>query len=159
MTQATLAARSGIARPNVVAYENERREPLFHNAVALLEAAGATVAIEPPVSWRWSEGLRPYALPSRLWRLDPNVALRQIQMGQNLWWSGPPRTLDLSRRAERLRAYEIVLREGSPADIEGTVDGVLLCEAWPDLVLPRALRASWRDLIAAADPAVHTPAA
>ena len=37
--------------------------------------------------------------------------------------------------AARPRAYEIVLREGTPSD-EGVVDGVLLCEAWPDLVLP-----------------------
>jgi len=32
----------------------------------------------------------------------------------------------------RLRAYELVLRDGAPADIESIVDGVLLCDAWPE---------------------------
>jgi transcriptional regulator with XRE-family HTH domain len=147
MTQARLGLRADVSRPNVVAYEKERREPLFRNAMALLEAAGANVTIEGPVSWSWSGGLRPYAVPSRLWRLAPADALRSLQLGNHLWWSGPPRTLDLARRDERLRAYEIVLREGSPVDIEEAVDEVLLCEAWPDLVLPRELHDAWRDLV------------
>ena len=37
--------------------------------------------------------------------------------------------------------------EGRPADMESIVDGVLLCEAWPDLVLPRALAAAWTPLV------------
>lgn len=73
-----------------------------------------------------------------------------FEPGLALWWSGPPRTFDLSERAERCRLYEIVLREGRPADIEGVVDGVLLREAWPDLVLPRGLAAAWAPLIAPA---------
>jgi transcriptional regulator with XRE-family HTH domain len=148
LTQAQLGQRAGVARPNVVAYETGRREPRFHSAVALLAAAGAEVAVEPPVVWSWTSGLRPYAVPSRLWRLDPERALRRFEPAVHLWWSGPPRTFDLSRRADRCRLYEIVLREGHPEDIESVVDGVLLCEAWPDLVLPRALRAAWSPLLA-----------
>ena len=49
-----------------------------------------------------------------------------------------------------MRAYEIVLREGTSIDIEGVVDGVLLCEAWPDLVLPATLRAAWEPLVSGA---------
>lgn len=147
LTQTALAARSGVARPNVVAYETGRREPLFHNAVALLDATGARVRVDAAVSWSWSEGLRPYAVPSRLWRLDPEIALRRLELGPHLWWSGSPRSFHLLQRDERLRAYEIVLREGSPEDIETTVDGLLLCDAWPELVLPRALRAAWEHLV------------
>ena len=44
-------------------------------------------------------------------------------------------------------AYEVVLREGTPQDIVGIVDGLLLCEAWPDLVLPAELRRPWQALI------------
>ena len=65
----------------------------------------------------------------------------------HLWWSGPPRAFDLAERNDRLRAYEIVLREGTPADIESIIDGLLLCEAWSDLVLPPGLRAAWAGLI------------
>lgn len=147
LTQAELGARAGVARPNVVAYEMGRREPRFDSAMALLGATGADVRVEPPVVWSWTNGLRPYAVPSRLWRLDPAVALRSFEPGPNLWWSGPSRRFDLAVRAERCRIYEIVLREGRPEDIESVVDGVLLCEAWPDLVVPRALVAAWSPLI------------
>ncbi len=147
LTQAELGLRAGVARPNVVAYEAGRREPRFDSAMALLDAAGAEVVVEPPVVWSWTTGMRPYAVPSRLWRLDPAVALRAFEPGPHLWWSGPSRPFDLAVRAERCRAYEIVLREGRPEDIESVVDGLLLCEAWPDLVLPRALHASWSPMI------------
>jgi hypothetical protein len=36
--------------------------------------------------------------------------------------------------------YEIVLQEGTPADILAYVDGALLVDLWEDLVLPRAVR-------------------
>ena len=64
-----------------------------------------------------------------------------------LWWSGPKRRFDLADRADRLRLYEVVLREGGPEDIESIVDGALLVDAWPDLVLPVALRAAWQPVI------------
>ncbi len=156
LTQAELGARAHVARPNVAAYEAGRREPLFESALSLLGAAGAEIVVEPPVVWSWTEGLRPYAVPSRLWRLAPEIALRRFEPGLTLWWSGAPRTFDLSQRAERGRLYEIVLREGRPADIEGVVDGLLLCEAWADLVLPRGLAAAWGPLVhfGSADPRV-----
>lgn len=147
LTQSELGERAGVARPNVTAYESGRREPLFDSAIELLEAAGAGVSITAPTVWRWSEGRRPYAVPSALWRLSPDAALGVFDPAVHVWWSGPERTFDLSVRSDRLRAYEIVLREGAPADIEGVVDGVLLCDAWPDLVLPAELRAAWRDVI------------
>lgn len=147
LTQSTLAERSGIARPNIAAYERGRREPLFDTAIKLLDAAEAHVEIEPPVAWAWTDDRRPDAVPSRLWRLAPSVCLRRFDPGPDLWWSGPRRELDLARRDDRLRAYELVLREGAPHDIEDIVDGVLLCEAWDDLTLPRGLRAAWAPLI------------
>lgn len=149
LTQVEVARRSGVARPNIVAYEHGRREPLFGTAVALLGVVGAEVRFEPPVAWVWTAGRRPYAVPSRLWRLAPGRALGQFDPAVHLWWSGPPLVFDLSLRSDRLRAYEIVLREGTPADIGSIVDELLLCEAWPDLVLPRELRSAWEPLITA----------
>lgn len=151
LTQAELGERAGMARPNVTAYESGRREPLFESALVLLAAADASVSIEAPPAWRWTGGRRPYAVPSRLWRLQPADALGVFEPAVHVWWSGPPRAFDLSVRSERLRAYEIVLREGGPSDIEAVIDGVLLCEAWPDLVLPEELRSAWADLISRDD--------
>ncbi|MCC5951231.1 MAG: helix-turn-helix transcriptional regulator [Acidimicrobiia bacterium] len=158
LTQAELGVLAGVARPNVAAYEAGRRQPLFDSAVGLLEAAGAEILVEPPLTWSWTKGVRPYAVPSRLWRLAPEAALRQFAPGPTLWWSGPARTFDLSARPDRCRLYEIVLREGGPADIEDIVDGVLLCEAWPDLVLPRELVAAWAPLVSPGS-AAHAPMA
>lgn len=150
LTQAALAERSGIARPNIAAYEHGRREPLFGTAMTLLDAAEAQAEILPAIEWTWTDDRRPYAIPSRLWRLSPSACLRRFDPGPHLWWSGPRQELDLAARGHRLRAYELVLREGTPSDIEAIVDGVLLCEAWPDLTLPRPLRSAWTPLIHAA---------
>ena len=147
LTQAEIAARTGIARPNIATYESGRREPLVTTARTLLAATGSTWQVDSPPEWIWTAGRRPYAVPSHLWRLPPCNALRRFRTESHLWWSGPQREFDLSDRSQRLRAYEIVLREGSPADILDTVDEILLCEAWPDLVLPRELRTAWQPLI------------
>lgn len=147
LTQAELAVRSGIARPNVAAYESGRREPKWSTAQRLLAALEQPLVVDEPLEWRWTATRRPYAVASRLWRLEPSEALRQLDLPAHLWWSGGPRTVDLSVRADRLRAYEIVLREGRPDDIVRVVDGVLLCEAWPDLVLPAAARTEWERTI------------
>lgn len=147
LTQVELARRSGIARPNIAAYEAGRREPLISTAGTLLSAAGSELVISEPVTWTWTTTHRPYAVPSHLWRLPAEDALTRFEPGIHLWWSGSTRTLDLACRPRRLRAYEMVLREGGPDDIERIVDGVLLCEAWADLVLPRELRNAWQALI------------
>jgi len=147
LTQAEVAALSGIARPNIAAYEAGRREPRISTAQNLLSAVGASLDVGTPPVWRWTQTLRPYAFPSMLWQLPAWAALRQFEAPTHLWWSGPARTFDLSLRSDRLRAYEVVLREGTPADITGIVDSMLLCEAWPDLVLPAELCQAWQPLI------------
>ncbi len=147
LTQAEVAEASGIARPNITAYETGNREPRYSSAQKVLEAVGAKLLIKEPVTWHWTVGRRPYAVPSRLWHLPPHQALAKISTDQHLWWSGPPRQFDLIKRGDRLRAYEIVLREGTPLDIEPMVDEVLLVEAWNDLVLPAELRQAWASLI------------
>ena len=147
LTQQELAERSGVSRPNITAYEGGRREPLFESADALVRAAGATIAIEPPIRWSWTNGRRPYAVPSRLWRLEVEHAFRTFEAGSHLWWSGPARSFDLADRPQRCRAYEIVLREGTPDDIINVVDGALLCDSWSDLVLPVELRVGWEPIL------------
>jgi len=147
LTQAEVAALSGVARPNIAAFEAGRREPRWHTAVLTLEATGATIRIEEPISWSWTNGRRPYAVPSRLWRLPIGATFRVLTPGLHLWWSGPAPRLDLADRSDRSSAYELVLREGTPDDIAGVGDGALLVDAWPDLILPAELRQAWQHLI------------
>ena len=147
LTQAEVANRTGIARPNIAAYEAGRREPKASTIERLLKAVGYRLSVEPLIEWTWTNTLRPYPVPSTLWRLPSHEAFRTITTSTHLWWSGPPRTFDLSNRSQRLRAYEIVLREGGPDDIESIVDGLLLTESFDELVLPRQFRAAWQPLI------------
>ncbi len=59
LTQVELSERSGVARPNITAYESGRRELLFHGALELLAAAGAEATIEAQMAWSWILTLRP----------------------------------------------------------------------------------------------------
>ena len=83
----------------------------------------------------------------RLPRLDVARALAAVELPLHLNWSAPGRVFDLRSRADRARAYEIVLQEGTPADILAYVDGVLLVDLWEDLVLSRSVRSAWAPLI------------
>ncbi len=62
-------------------------------------------------------------------------------------WSDPSRRYDLRERHQRARVYEIVLREGGPADVLAYVDGALLVDLRDELVLPSAVRAAWKSLV------------
>lgn len=83
----------------------------------------------------------------RLWRLPISNALADVTLPLGLNWSKPGATFRLSDRRQRARCYEIVLREGAPADLLQYVDGALLVDLWPELVLPRDLRAAWQPVI------------
>jgi transcriptional regulator with XRE-family HTH domain len=147
LTQAELETRSGVARPNIAAFEAGRRQPRWETAVRTLEAAGATIDIVEPVVWSWTAGRRPYAVPSSLWRLPLRDAFRSFTPGPHLWWSGPAPQFDLSDRNDRARAYELVLREGQPEDIRSVIDAALAIDAWPELVVPAELRQAWQPII------------
>ena len=147
LTQAELETRSGVARPNIAAFEAGRREPRWETATRTLEATGATIDIVEPIVWTWTTGRRPYAVPSTLWRSPLRDAFRSFTPGPHLWWSGPAPWFDLSDRDDRARAYELVLREGQPDDIRSVVDGALLIDAWPELVIPAELRRAWQPII------------
>jgi hypothetical protein len=82
-----------------------------------------------------------------LWRLSVDATFADVVLPIELNWSAPGRLFRARDRRERARLYEIVLREGEPADIEQWVDGVLLVDGWSDVLLPRALRQAWQPII------------
>lgn len=52
---------------------------------------------------------------------------------------------DFANPDEREEAYQLVLLEAaSPADLEQWLDGQELSRMWPDLYLPRVVRAAWQ---------------
>jgi hypothetical protein len=74
-------------------------------------------------------------------------ALATITLPLHLNWSQPNRQLKLADRDQRARVYEIVLREGTPADVLTYIDGALLVDLWDNLVLPRDVRAAWSEVV------------
>jgi hypothetical protein len=85
---------------------------------------------------------------SSLPQLSPELAFATVKLPLTLNWSRPDRVFRLADRADRARAYEIVLREGGPDDVSRYLDATLLLDLWQELVLPRDVRAAWSPLIA-----------
>jgi transcriptional regulator with XRE-family HTH domain len=148
LTQEELARRAGTSRPTLSAYEHGRKSPTVAVFARLLSGAGWELAAEPQVSFTQAATRgKPVWAPDRLPRLDVARALAAVELPLHLNWSAPGRVFDLRTRADRARVYEIVLQEGTPADILAYVDGALLVDLWEDLVLPRAVRSAWAPLI------------
>lgn len=152
VSQGALARRAGTSRPTLSAYEHGRKSPTLATTERLAREIGCRLALEPSI--RFSElnvgRGRVCSVPDRLPRLSPRQAFALVQLPLHLHWSGQPRERNLSVRHDRARVYEEVLREGGPQDILRYVDGALLVDLWPEIVLPRALRAAWDDVIDAA---------
>jgi transcriptional regulator with XRE-family HTH domain len=149
MSVAELARRAGTSRPTVSAYEHGRVSPTLDTLERLLAATGNQLTITPTTHWEQvpvGHG-RISFVPDRLPDLAAAQALRTIHLPIHLDWSSQSREVQLSNRRQRLQAYEVVLREGRPADIESIVDGSLLVDGWEDMFLPAAVRSAWKPLI------------
>jgi len=149
LTQEELARRAGTSRPTLSAYEHGRKSPTVATFARLLSRAGWELAAQPHTSFiqQMSARGQPIWIPDRLPRLDVAHALAAVELPLHLNWSAPGRVFDLRSRTDRARLYEIVLQEGTPADILAYIDGALLVDLWEDLVLPRGIRAAWAPLI------------
>ncbi len=141
--------RAGTSRPTLSAYEHGRKSPTLATVERLLDSAGFDLTAEPKVTFRkvaLRRG-RPIFVADRLWRLSIKDALAEVMLPLELNWSQPGATFRLSDRRQRARCYEVVLREGMPADILRFVDGALLVDLWPELVLPREIRDTWQPVV------------
>nr|WP_202889634.1 helix-turn-helix transcriptional regulator [Actinopolymorpha rutila] len=149
LTRAELARRAGTSRPTLSAYLTGSKTPTFATAERIARAAGFELELTPSIEFVEVEGRagRLVPVPSRLPRLQLGKAFAQIKLPLHLNWSAPDLTYDLADRSQRARVYEIVLREGSADDILTYVDGALLIDLWPDLVLPPDIARAWGPLI------------
>lgn len=149
LSQSELAIRARTSRPTLSAYEHGRTSPTMETAARLLAAAGQELRAVPQVEFvkrALSRG-RTTLVPTSLPRLPVRQALATITLPLHLNWSQTNRQFKLSDRDQRARVYEIVLREGTPADVLTYIDGALLVDLWDNLVLPRDVRAAWSDVV------------
>ena len=151
LSQQELASRAGTSRTAVSAYEHGHKSPSLDTVERLLSSSGYELDVRATTTFTSVAGARGRALlvPDRLPQLAPERALATVTLPLALNWSQPGRVFRLAVRAERARVYEVVLREGSSEDVLRYIDGALLVDLWPELVLPRDVRAAWSPLIAA----------
>jgi transcriptional regulator with XRE-family HTH domain len=149
MSQEELARRAHTSQPTLSAYENGRKSPSLATMERLLAETGHHLEIDTDITFAQltTKRGRPFSVPSRLPRLPLRQALATVTLPLHLNWSTPGTKFDLRSRSKRARCYEIVLREGLPADILAYVDGALLVDLWPELVLPQDIRAAWDEVI------------
>ncbi|HVC24445.1 MAG TPA: hypothetical protein VND23_01695 [Acidimicrobiales bacterium] len=88
---------------------------------------------------------RPVAIPDDVDDATLVKASGVVELPLHISWSEPSLTYDLSRRADRLRVYEQVLREGTEDDVRYYVDVVELASVFDELVLPPYVRAAWSE--------------
>lgn len=149
LSQKELASRARTSRTTLSAYEHGRKSPTMATVERLLESAGFELTAEPHITF-FEVGMRrgrPIFVADRLWRLPITEAFAEVTLPLGLNWSRPGLAFALRDRRQRARCYEIVLREGISVDILRWIDGALLVDLWPDLVLPREVRDAWQALI------------
>ena len=154
LTQDEVARGAHTSRTTLSAYEHGRKSPTLDTAQRLLAATGHELDVSPHVEFTehlTSRG-RLIAVPNRLARLPIRQALATITLPLHLNWSKPGRVSNLADRRQRARVYEVVLREGLPADLSAYIDGALLVDLWADLVLPPDVRDAWATVVNAAVP-------
>jgi transcriptional regulator with XRE-family HTH domain len=147
LSQEELAVRAGTSRTAVCAYEAGSKDPRAETLERLIEATGHCLAVVEKPTWvDYGAGRKTISVPSVLPRLEPARAFAKIDLGHHVAWSGK-RSYDLAKRDDRRRAYEIVLAEGLPGDIESVVDGALLVDLWSEMFVGRHVREAWQPLI------------
>ena len=68
-----------------------------------------------------------------------------VELPLRLFWY-PDRTFDLDAPGMLAWMYQIVLREATrPEELTEFLDGATLLTLWPDLFLPRGVRAAWEE--------------
>ncbi len=71
-----------------------------------------------------------------------------VELPFHVRWSDPSITYDLQQRADRIRVYEQVLREGTEDDVRLYIDLDELVDLFDELVLPSTVRRAWADWLA-----------
>jgi hypothetical protein len=88
---------------------------------------------------------RPVAVPENVDGPDLPKASGVVTLPFHIRWSEPSLAYDLRERADRLRVYEQVLREGTVDDVRYFIDIQELLALFDDLVLPSNVRRAWAD--------------
>lgn len=160
LSQARLAQIARTSQSSVSEYESRRKSPTLEVVERLLDAAAAELAVKPMVFFDVIDDpvVGTFFVPDRLWSIPLPDCFARVQVLQFLFRTEEDQIWDLSVEAERIAYYALVLRHGLDHQIQDSVDGVLLIQAWPHLNLPEVIREAWQPVIdAAAAPQAGPP--
>lgn len=69
-----------------------------------------------------------------------------VELPLHLYWSGTHGWFNLDDPVQRRLVYTTLLREARcPDDLAAFLDGDMLTDLWPCMVLPRSVRKAWED--------------
>lgn len=88
----------------------------------------------------WS---RPVSVPDDVDEPGLQKAEGVVELPQHVSWSGPRRVWNLADRRQRAQVYEIVLSEGTDADVRRFIDIDELLALWDELWLAPHVRREW----------------
>ncbi len=158
LSQRRLAEIARTQQSSVSEYESRRKSPTLEVVERLVDAADAKLRVSPLVVWDYlddpdipelPEG-RVIFFPDRLWSVPVPDCFARVQVVRRLLGTEENTIWDLSDPVQRVAFYERVLVRGLPEQMEDSVDGVLLVQAWSDLDLPEVVRRVWQPAVDAA---------
>jgi transcriptional regulator with XRE-family HTH domain len=148
LTQVELAEAAGTSQAAIARYETGAVLPELRTLARLIDSCGfrLTLQLTPAVRARTgteTAAVRPAVIPPDI--DDPGIekASGVTELPPWVRWSGAPRLYDLSKREDRIRVYEQVLREGSADDIKRFIRVADLEDVWDDVELPTHIRIAW----------------
>jgi transcriptional regulator with XRE-family HTH domain len=152
LSQRRLAEIARTQQSSVSEYESRRKSPTLEVVERLLDAADAELAVKPMVFFDVIDDpeVGSFWVPDRLWSVPIPECFARVQVLKYLFHTDDNRIWDLSDPTERIAYYELVLLHGMDNQIQDSVDGVLLIQAWPHMNLPDVIRKAWQPVIDAA---------
>lgn len=149
LSQRRLAELARTQQSSVSEYESRRKSPTLEVVERLLDAADAVLAVKPMVFFDLIEDpvVGSFWVPDRLWSVPIPDCFARVQVLKNFFHTETHQIWDLSDPSERTAYYELVLLHGMDNQIQDSVDGVLLIQAWPHMNLPVVVRAAWQPVI------------
>ena len=159
LSQRRLAELARTQQSSVSEYESRRKSPTLEVVERLLDAADAVLAVKPMVFFDLIEDpvVGSFWVPDRLWSVPIPDCFARVQVLKNFFHTETHQIWDLSDPSERTAYYELVLLHGMDNQIQDSVDGVLLIQAWPHMNLPVVVRAAWQPVIDAATASQDEP--
>lgn len=152
LTQVQLAARAGTSQATLSAYERGLKSPSLKVASRILAATGHELTLRTYVDWteHQAPGIDDFSVPDRLWAVAPPMCFATITMMPDLIGGSGKDEWNLLDRADRIGAYEQLIRCGLPHQMIRWIDGGLLVDVWGELDLPDPVRTAWEPAIRAA---------